>query len=162
MDQNFAQTIPPLATPDGISNKIIRLIKQFSKFFIVGIINTGIDFLILNILIRITGITGGYEIFVLNSISFSVAVVNSYFMNKRWTFQDESKIEQDSVKFSEFFVISVVGLILNGLVISMITSYISPMFGLSHILWANLAKVAATGISLVWNFVGYKFFVFKK
>ncbi|MEK9151511.1 MAG: GtrA family protein [Patescibacteria group bacterium] len=141
---------------------LVKLIKQFSKFIIVGGINTGIDFLVLNILIYLTGITSGIELFVLNSISFSVAVVNSYFMNKRWTFQDKTRTQQEPFKFSQFFAVSVVGIIINGLVLTAITTSIPPLFGLSAVLWANIAKLAATGISLVWNFVGYKFFVFKR
>ena len=43
-----------------------------------------------------------------------------------------------------------------------VTTFIPPFFGLSPELWANLAKVAATGFSLIWNFIGYKFIVFKK
>lgn len=139
-----------------------KLIRQFAKFVIVGGINTGIDFLILNSLMYVTGITTGLELFALNSFSFSIAVVNSYFMNKRWTFQDKTKIEQEPIKFSEFFIISIIGLIINGLVLTGITSYIPVLFGLSTVLWANIAKLMATGFSLIWNFIGYKFFVFKR
>ncbi|NCQ06155.1 MAG: GtrA family protein [Candidatus Moranbacteria bacterium] len=142
--------------------RLRRVIRQFAKFVIVGGINTGIDFLILNTLIYITGIETGSGIFVLNSISFSVAVVNSYFMNKRWTFQDKTKTEQTTIKFSAFFIISIIGLLINGIVLTSITTYIPPFFGLSAVLWANIAKLFATGFSLVWNFVGYKLFVFKK
>ncbi|OIP58850.1 MAG: hypothetical protein AUK19_03145 [Candidatus Moranbacteria bacterium CG2_30_45_14] len=140
---------------------LAKLVKQFTKFVIVGGINTGIDFFILNSLIYITGITSGIELFFLNSLSFSIAVINSYFMNKRWTFQDRTKEEQESVKFSEFFIISVIGLVINGLVLTGITTYIPALFGLSAVLWANIAKLMATGFSLIWNFIGYKFFVFK-
>lgn len=142
--------------------RFIRVIRQFAKFVIVGGINTGIDFLILNTLIYITGIETGRGIFVLNSISFSVAVINSYFMNKRWTFQDKTKTEQVTVKFSAFFIISIIGLVINSIVLTSITTYIPPFFGLSAVLWANIAKLFATGFSLVWNFIGYKLFVFKK
>lgn len=142
--------------------RLKRLIKQFSKFVIVGGINTGIDFLVLNILMYLTGIESGPELFLLNSISFSVAVINSYFMNKRWTFQDKTKTEQEPIKFSAFFIISIIGLIINGLILTSITSYIPALFGLSSTLWANIAKLMATGVSLVWNFIGYKLFVFKK
>ncbi|OGI22455.1 MAG: hypothetical protein A2808_03065 [Candidatus Moranbacteria bacterium RIFCSPHIGHO2_01_FULL_55_24] len=143
-------------------NPLAKLVKQFSKFIIVGGVNTGIDFLVLNILIYLTGITAGIELFVLNTISFSVAVINSYFMNKRWTFEDKSVSEKEPVKFSQFLAVSVVGIIINGGVLSGITYFIPPLFGLSAVLWANVAKLMATGLSLVWNFVGYKFFVFKK
>ncbi|MDD2766500.1 MAG: GtrA family protein [Candidatus Moranbacteria bacterium] len=142
--------------------RLRRIIKQFIKFVIVGGINTGIDFLVLNILMHFTGIASGPELFLLNSISFSVAVFNSYFMNKHWTFQDKTKTEQEPIKFSAFFIISVIGLFLNGLILTSVTTFIPPFFGLSAVLWTNIAKLFATGFSMLWNFVGYKLFVFKK
>lgn len=156
--ESFLATSPA----NGEESSFAKLAKQVIKFVIVGGVNTGIDFLVLNILIYVTGITAGVEIFILNSISFSLAVVNSYFMNKRWTFQDKTQTEQEPIKFSRFLAVSVVGVIINGLVLTGITTSIAPLFGLSEILWANVAKLAATGASLIWNFVGYKFFVFKK
>ncbi|MFZ1655106.1 MAG: GtrA family protein [Candidatus Moraniibacteriota bacterium] len=143
-------------------DRIIRLVKQFSKFVIVGGINTGIDFAVLYGLVTVTGITHGYELFILNAISFSVAVINSYFMNKYWTFEDKTKTQQEPFKFSQFLIISVIGIGINGGILTLITGNVIPLFGLSERLWVLFAKLMATGVSLVWNFVGYKLFVFKK
>ena len=137
------------------------VLKQIVKFVIVGGINTGIDFLVLNIEMSITHITSGPAMFVLNTISFSIATTNSFFMNKRWTFEDRNA-SKEGVKFSQFILVSIVGALINGSVVYLITSYINPLFGLNPKLWANIAKLFATGLSLVWNFIGYKFFVFKK
>ncbi|MDD5083526.1 MAG: GtrA family protein [Candidatus Moranbacteria bacterium] len=143
--------------------RIKRLIKQFSKFFIVGIINTGIDFAILNIEMVVTGITSGPMIILFNVISFSVAVINSYYLNKLWTFEDKRPDkEKMPMKFSQFIGVSVVGIGINSLVIFGFTALIPIMFGLSARMWVNVAKVFATGASLIWNFVGYKLWVFKK
>jgi putative flippase GtrA len=161
MDTEATQNIPLPETPIERS-PLVKFIRQFAKFVIVGGINTGIDFLVLNFLIFVTGITDSLELFLLNSVSFSIAVINSYFMNKHWTFQDKTKTEQEPVKFSQFFIISVIGLVINGLVLTSITTFIPPVFGLSAVFWANIAKLMATGFSLIWNFIGYKTFVFNK
>ena len=136
-------------------------LKQFVKFVVVGVINTGIDFLILNIEMFFTGITSGSGMIVQNSISFGAATINSYYLNKRWTFEDR-ETQKEGVKFSQFIIVSLVGISINGGIVYAITTFINPLFGISPQLWANLAKVAATGISLIWNFIGYKFIVFKK
>ena len=60
---------------------------QGIKFILVGILNTAIDFGALNLLILLTGITGGWAIVPLNTISFLCAATNSYFLNKFWTFK---------------------------------------------------------------------------
>ena len=137
-----------------------KFIKQFSKFVVIGFINTALDFAILNLLMWWTGIYSGSWIILLNIASFSIAVFNSYFWNKYWTFKDKDKIE--AKEFSQFVIVTLIGLAINSSIIFGVTTLISPMFGLSPELWANLAKAAATGFSLIWNFAGYKFFVFKK
>ncbi|MBU1292201.1 GtrA family protein [Patescibacteria group bacterium] len=137
-----------------------KFIKQFSKFVVIGFINTALDFAILNLLMWWTGIYSGSWIILLNIVSFSIAVFNSYFWNKYWTFKDKDKIE--AKEFSQFVIVTLIGLAINSSIIFGVTTLISPMFGLSPELWANLAKAAATGFSLIWNFAGYKFFVFKK
>lgn len=143
-----------------MNNKIEKLIGQFVKFGIIGGMNTAIDFSILNLLMWWTGIYSGGQIILLNIISFAVAVINSYFWNKYWTFKD--KDEAGVVEFSQFIAVTLIGLAINSSVIYIITTFVDPMFGLNEKLWANLAKVVATGLSLIWNFTGYKFIVFKK
>ena len=141
--------------------RLLRVSKQFSKFVLIGGVNTAIDFAVLNIEIKLTGITSGSGLFVLNTISFLVAVINSYFMNKYWTFQDVTR-NREETKFAQFIAVSLAGSGINSSIVAGITTFIAPAFGISPILWANVAKLLATGISLVWNFVGYKLFVFKK
>lgn len=144
-------------------HRIRQLVKQFSKFFIVGIINTGIDFAILNTEILVTGITSGSMLIFLNVFSFSVAVVNSYYMNKYWTFEDKRPDgEKAPVKFSQFIGVSIVGISINSLIVYGFTTFVPILFGFSPQLWINVAKIIATGASLVWNFIGYKLWVFKK
>ncbi|MDO8529557.1 MAG: GtrA family protein [bacterium] len=142
-------------------SKIKKLIKQFAKFVVVGIVNTGIDFGVLNAEMAITGIASGKMMFILNAVSFSIATTNSFFLNKYWTFQAKEKSDS-GVKFSQFLGVSIIGIIINSAIVFALTTYVSPVAGLSPKLWANAAKILATGISLIFNFVGYKFWVFKK
>ena len=146
----------------SLLNKINKkLIVQFSKFIVIGVLNTGIDFAILNFLMWHSGIYSGRYIILLNAISFSVAVINSYFWNKFWIFRAK-ETTQTGKEFFQFIAITLIGMAINTAIVYSVTTLISPMFGLSEGLWANLAKVAATGISLIWNFTGYKLLVFKK
>jgi putative flippase GtrA len=146
---------------DFSKERLLRVAKQFSVFVIIGGINTVIDFSILNIEIKITGITSGSGLFVMNTISFLVAVMNSYFMNKYWTFHDVTKSHEET-KFAQFITVSLIGSGINSSIVYGITTHISPLFAITPLLWANIAKLLATGISLIWNFIGYKLFVFKK
>lgn len=148
-----------------------KSVAQFSKFFIVGLTNTGIDFLVLNFLMWITQTYKGTSIVIFGTISFSVAVINSYLLNKYWTFSasvgpaggaHKGNAAGAMSEFAKFLTVSVTGLALNISIIYFITTMVNPAFGLIPVLWANFAKVVATGAVLVWNFAGYKLFVFKK
>jgi len=63
--------------------------------------------------------------------------------------------------------------LINAGVVYLVSNYISPFLGLGILssrfsqqqiqsLWVLFAKAMATGLSLIWNFIGYKFWVFKK
>ncbi len=140
--------------------KSIKFLFQFAKFAETGVLNTLIDMGIYNGLIWFTGITSGALMIPLNIFSFSCATGNSYFWNKNWTFEKNDKAK--AKEFIEFFAVTMVGMGINTLIVFIGTTLFSPMMGLSVGAWANLVKIGATFFSMVWNFVGYKFIVFKK
>lgn len=138
------------------------IIKQISKFIVVGIINTGIDFAVLNALMFSMKIYSGKWLILFNSISFAAAVINSYFLNKYWTFKAQNASELNTKQFSQFLIISIVGISINDAIVYGIATFTSPLFGFSPQIWTNTAKIFATLASMIWNFIGYKFIVFKK
>ncbi|MEA3273382.1 MAG: GtrA family protein [Patescibacteria group bacterium] len=157
----------------NILNKL--LLGQFGKFLVTGGLNTGIDFGVLYLLMVITGENQGIYTLIFPAVSFSVATVNSFFMNKYWTFsQKKSRSQKEEAKsFAQFMAISIGGLLINAGVVYLVSNFVSPFLGLGILsnrfsqekiqsLWVLFAKAMATGISLIWNFVGYKFWVFKK
>ena len=139
--------------------KITNIIWQFAKYGLVGILNTLLDFGILNLLSYLTKIyQGGWLIF-FNFFAFFIANINSYFWNKYWTFDKGNK--NKTQEFAKFFVVSLIGYGLNSFALWTITS-ISPILNLTAAQWENIGKLIGTVFSLIWNFVGYKIFVFKK
>jgi putative flippase GtrA len=70
---------------------------------------------------------------------------------------------QVSVQFFSFLIVSLVGLAINSLIIWGVSNYLVRLdLPVNDDLLKNMAKVAANAVSLVWNFIGYKVFVFKK
>ncbi len=137
--------------------KKLAILWQLAKFAEVGVLNTAIDFGILNFFILLTGVTSGLGIILMNATSFTTALVNSFFWNKEWVFGESKKSN-----FLTFFIVTLIGLLLNTGTVFALTTYVHPVLVKSPTLWANLAKVLATGLSMVWNFAGYKVVVFKK
>ena len=62
--------------------------------------------------------------------------------------------------FLLFVIVSVIGLLINSTVVSLVSSHFIVTQNLD--LNKNIAIVIATAVSLFWNFLGYKIFVFKK
>lgn len=141
-----------------IIGKKIPLIYEAVKFIVVGGLNTLVDFGVLNLLLASSGVSSGGLYSLFKGISFVVAVANSYVWNKFWTFSSSEKTNAE--KIVKFFLVSGVGFGINVGIASVIVNTISPLFGLSPQLWANAAALIATAASMVWNFVGYKVFVF--
>lgn len=139
--------------------KKISVLWQVAKFGLVGILNTLMDLGILNFLIFISGIAEGLPFTVFKGASFSLAVINSYFWNKFWTFR--GKGTATGKEFIQFLLVSVTGFGINVGLASLVVNFVGPQFGLTKELWANVGALAAVSLSMVWNFAGYKFIVFK-
>jgi putative flippase GtrA len=152
-----AETIQPKS---NLLQKYGPLAAQFLRFAVVGVLNTGIDFAILNILSYLTNITEGARIIPLKGVAFLAANTNSYLINKRWTFKDRSG-GQGAKQFSVYLTVSIIGALINIAAVYLITTYMQPAFGMSDKLWLNAANLVATGLSLIWNFIGYKLIVFR-
>ena len=125
------------------------------------------DIGILNLLMFVTNIVAGPLFSVFKGISFAVAVINSYAWNKLWTFKSEASGEKTSTQknskeFVQFLVVSLIGIGINNLVASGVVSWLGPQWGLSSDLWGNVGAILASFVAMFWNFVGYKFIVFKK
>jgi len=144
----------------SILGKRLFIIYQASKFLLVGILNTLIDLGVLNFLILVSGTASGLSFSLFKGASFLVAVVNSYFWNKFWTFEKKETTKAPK-EFAQFFVVALIGLGINVLIASFVVNVIGPQFGLSEKIWANLGAIAATFVGMTWNFLGYKFIVFK-
>lgn len=138
----------------------LLLFRQFTKFAAVGFLNAAVDFGVLNLLIFITGIPSGIYFSVFKAVSFTIASVNSYIWNRLWVFG--SKEKKTGKEFAQFLTVSVIGAVINVGAASFVVNYITPQFGLGPKLWANVGAVAGAAAGLFWNFLGYKFVVFKK
>lgn len=134
----------------------MQVFRQVIKFVIVGVGNTLVDLSVLNLLIFLTNATSGVPFIFFKTISFLVAVTNSYIWNRRWTFRSDKQV------FIKFLLISAVGLLLNVGSASFLVNIVGPQFGLSAKIWANIGAACGTLVVMTWNFLGYKFVVFRK
>lgn len=201
------------------------VILQLLRFAAIGAINTALDFIILNYITKLYNISAGFELGLLNTVSFSAAIIQSYLWNRAWAFQKNTsgnlqnairlllvgglgfsafvaviwgaaigaspvyflsilitfilielilwrkfELKLSSTKahtatqFVAFVIISVIGLLINSLLVSVISTAIAPSLSqfVNPDTVKNAAKAFATIASLIWNFLGYKLVVFRK
>lgn len=166
---NLAKYFPlilPLLSVFGIFiasflGRKIPVLFQLAKFVLVGALNTFVDLGVLNLLMFVFSVSIGWLYSIFKAISFTCSVVHSYFWNKFWTYgKKETGVE--AKELGKFFLIAGIGFILNVGIASFVVNIIGPQFGLSLKIWANIGAIIATVCVFMWNFLGYKFLVFKK
>ena len=135
----------------GLNMKVVR-------FGVVGVVNTLIDFAVLNLLLALFGVTGGWPLVLCNAAAFLGASLNSYFLNKKWTFSQ--KTGASLRQYLVFLALALGGLVINSVVLYLLATGLSRPSWLSPTLWINVAKAAATVASLVWNYLACRYVVF--
>lgn len=123
-----------------------HLCTQIFKFLIVGGIATIIDWIIYYIMSNIFNISP----FISNVISFSVAVIYNYRASIKWIFVVNKQKYLKRI-FFEFIILSIVGLLLTEILLFLFIN----IFNIKNM----VAKIAATIIVMIFNFVTRKIFL---
>jgi putative flippase GtrA len=129
------------------------------RFLVAGVINTFTYLLVLTTLCRIFDVYKDKEILPFTVIAFAIAVTQSYFINQKWTFKENSK-KKTKKEFIIFIIITAIGQSINTFIIYLLTSYFKPSF-INEKPWVTVSGMLATGVSMCFNFISYKIFVFK-
>lgn len=168
-----------IATPVGLMvaymiGKRLPVAWQVGKFGVIGVLNTLVDWGVLTALIlfvrRWHAIDPATALVMISTvavtyytaykaISFVVAVINSYYWNKYWTFAT-GVVSKTRAEFIQFFLVSVIGFFINVGLSSYVFGAIPPTGGMSVDQWGLVGAAIGSIVGLVWNFVGYKFIVF--
>jgi len=134
---------------------------QLGKFLLIGIFFALIDLGVLDVLIKIFGITEGLAYSVFVATSFVIVTSVKYVGDKFWAFEKMEK-EAMGTEFGKFFIITLISGGIQTGIASLLVNTLGPQFGASSLIWANVGKIAGIAVASVWNFLGYKFIVFKK
>lgn len=123
-----------------------KLIHQFMKFGVVGVIAFFIDYVLLFVLTEF----GGINYLVSATISFTASVIFNYIASMRYVFTHKEDMSRRK-EFVIFVVLSAIGLVINN--VCMWAGV--EIFGIHYM----ITKIGATAIVMVWNFVTRKIFL---
>lgn len=123
-----------------------EIFLKFVKFCAVGgsgvIIDFGLTYLCKEII--------KLNKYLSNSIGFIIAASSNYILNRIWTFESEN--QNITTEFGSFILVSIIGLLINYLVLWIIHEKLKFNFYLS--------KIGAIGVATLWNFLANYLFTF--
>ncbi len=121
---------------------------QFVKFSLVGVLNSLVHFCIFIALYRVATL----HYLASSAIGYFAGTINSYILNRRWTFS--SRQEKIKKEFTKFVLVNAVALLVNVGALR----FFKENLGMS----AEAGQVFAIGLSLGVNFLGNRYWTFKK
>ena len=129
-----------------VSDHLEKLLVQIFKFAIVGVFATLIDFAFLYIFKEYCH----FPTILANTLSFVISVLYNYWASIRWVF-DVNKEKDAKRNFILFVITSAIGLLINDIIMYIVSEVL-----LVHYM---LAKIAATAVVMVFNFITRKKFL---
>jgi len=138
-------------------------VYQLAKFLLIGAFFAIIDLIILNVLMEYFGISREEKIkyAIFTTISFILATTMKYAADKYWAFEKKSG-GQVGPEFGKFFAITLVSGVIQTITASFIFAVVPLFFGTTGLVAGNIGKIGGILVASAWNFLGYKFIVFKK
>ena len=123
-----------------------KLISQFMKFGIVGVIAFVIDYGFMVLLTEVFGV----PYLISTTVSFIISVIFNYFASMRFVFKRKDDMSRRR-EFIIFVVLSVIGLVINDVFMWLMVDFLFIDY--------RISKIVVTFIVAVWNFVTRKIFL---
>ena len=143
-------------------------IKQALKFSLVGVFNTAVDYVIFYIMLSLLNVDKSIS----QIFATAIAMCGSYIINKYWTFSEHGKSKKSQVV--KFITTNIVSMCCTIVFMNIFHDFLHvhewanslfDIVGISFRLDGDIAvmfcKIVASVLSLVINFLGNKFWVFK-
>ena len=140
------RTMPVIDQPrPSDRSALTALARQFSRFLAVGVATTVVHYGVLVALVETWAINPVWA----TTAGFVTAVLFSYLLNRRYTFEELPGFHSGLLKY--YAAVSV-GLFLNAGSMALLTAW-----GIYYL----AAQIIASGVALAWNFLAARFVVFR-
>lgn len=117
---------------------------EFMRFCLVGAVNTGVDFTVFTVLSNM-----GVLLLVAQCVSYTCGVLNSFLLNRTWTFRRHGQSTGQLIRFLALNLGTLT--ITYGLLVYFHNSLAWPLL---------VCKLLATGASLGINYIGSRLWIF--
>jgi putative flippase GtrA len=122
-------------------------VGQFVRFATVGVVGTAAHYSVLTALVELAGVA----VLPATTAGFLVGALVNYALNRRFTFASSAR---HVVALPKFLLIVAIGALLNAAIVAVLLPRV-PV----HYL---VIQLAATGVVLLWNFIGNYLWTFRR
>lgn len=123
-------------------------LKHISRFSVVGVTNTMIDFIMFTVFKGFIG--ANYTLS--QVIGYSCGVINSFIFNKKWTFSDNDNKRKMYKEVVRFIIVNLLSLAVTLVSMNILVKSLSVN--------VYISKVIVTFLAQIINFLAYKLLVF--
>lgn len=149
---------------DNVSDKDVSvassgpgLLRQVLRFALVGGLNTLVDLLILNGLLLLFPTTSTFKLLAYNSLAYSLGAINSFLLNKYWTFGYRQRTSGKEVR--RFVLTTLAGIGWSSAILWLASNVLHPLL-INPTVWANASKVFAIAGTALISYLGMRLWVF--
>lgn len=125
-------------------------LKYLSRFSMIGIANTLIDFVVFTIVHVLYGVNYTSS----QALGYGFGVANSFIFNRKWTFEDRNVDKKVFHELLQFIVVNLISLLITMITINLLIENLN--------LNVYISKIIVTVIAQITNFLAYKLWVFKQ
>ena len=132
--------------------------REMLRYIVVALSCVLINLGVFNLLLFVTGIVQGFWIAIFVLLSFSLAILNAFFLNKHWVFKDSRP--STTKTYVRFIVVTSTMAVVGSVMTYALTTFVSPPLGLTAHSWANISLLLTIPVTFLGNFFGNKMLVF--
>ncbi len=131
-----------------MNSSTLKELLTFIKFALTGVLNTLVDYGVFTLLTVIFGV----NIYLSQVVSYSCGIINSFLINRSWTFKSKDNlISPTTVKF-------IIANILTLIISLPLLHFFGVYLGINNL----IAKLITTAFTMVINFLLTRLWVFKE
>ena len=143
----------------------MKIFRQAVKFGIVGVVNTIITLVIIWVMSKKMGCSEALS----NFVGYFIGLLNSFFLNRKWTFDSKGNIFGGAIRF--FLVFAVCYMLQLGILLYLnrscpddppLYTFLEPILSTIKIDALFYIQIIAMVVYTVLNFLFNKYFTFKK
>ncbi len=131
--------------------------RQLGRFGLVGVLNTLVDLLALNILLLLFPSSSSFQLFFYNALAYGVGAVNSFLFNKCWTFRQGQRTTRRELW--RFTLMTLLGMAWSSGFIWLTSAFLHPVL-LNPTVWANVSKVCSIVATMLGSYLVMRLWVF--